>query len=259
VALLVVLLLALVGFALYAERDRFVPRAMTSPPAARSTTVVVQPGQSIADAITQASTGDEVVVEPGEYRERLVLKSGVRVVSRIPRAATLRLPAGASETDAAVTVGDARDAELTGFRILGDAATPLGIGVIVRDSDATLSDLEIAGARSAAVEFTAGRGASIVAAWLHDNPGVAIAVRGGASPRIAQNAFAANATSEHAAGTLLVEADAHPMIVGNTFAGVRPESVVVPPGSEFGHLARDNWFIPPPSPPPAHRPGRGRR
>jgi hypothetical protein len=259
IAALVVLLAAAVGFALYAERDRFVRPVITTPPGGGATALVVGPGASIADAIARANAGDEVVVEPGEYRERLHLKSGVRVVSRVPRGATLRLPAGASETDAAVAAADASGAELAGFRILGDAATPLGIGVLVGDSDTALSDLEVTGARAAAVEFTAGRGASIVAAWLHDNPGMAIAVRSGASPRIAHNAFAANATSEHAAGTLLVEAGAHPVITANTFAGVRPESVIVPAGDEFSHLARDNWFIPPAAPAPARHVGRGRR
>ena len=49
-----------------------------------------------------AAPGSTVVVEPGEYRERLTLKDDVRVVSRVPRGATLRLPGTAAESDAAV-------------------------------------------------------------------------------------------------------------------------------------------------------------
>jgi serine/threonine protein phosphatase PrpC len=258
IAALVVFALAAIGLAIYSQKDRLLQRAslvtnMTPDP------LVVRPGGSIADAIARATNGTQVIVEPGEYRERVPLKSGVRVVSRVPRGASLRLPAGASETDAAVVAANATGAEFSGFRILGDAATPLGIGVLVRNSDVTLSDLEITGARSAGVEYAGGQSGSIVGSRLHDNPGIAIAVRNGASPRIAHNAFSANATSERAAGTLLVEADAHPSITANTFVGLRPESVVVPPIADLAQLAKNNWFIAPSAPEPAARGRRGRR
>jgi hypothetical protein len=150
----------------------------------------------------------------------------------------------------------------SGFRVVGDAATPLGAGVVVRNSDVALSDIEITGARSAAIEYLGSGGGSVVGADLHDNPGVAIVVRSGASPRIAHNAFARNATSERAAGTLLVEADARPVLTANTFYGVRPESLITPPGFGRGALVRENWFIDttgerPAA--PASRSGRGRR
>jgi hypothetical protein len=92
-------------------------------------------------------------------------------VSRVPRGAALRLPGDASERDPAVVALDVTGAELSGFRIVGDAATPLGAGVVVRASTVTLSDLEISGAQSAAVEFAAGAGGTIVAGAFHDNPG----------------------------------------------------------------------------------------
>ncbi len=256
-AAIVVLIIAVGALALYAEKDRWLRRTSIGAVVALAPApLVVRPGESISDAIARSVPGDEVIVEAGEYRERLRLRSGVRVVSRVPRGAALRLPAGASETDAAVVATDADGAELSGFRILGDAATPLGIGVLVRNSDVTLSDLEIAGARGAAVEYAGGQGGSIVASRLHDNPGVAIAVRTNASPRIAHNAFFANATSEHAAGILLVEGDARPTIAANTFVGLRPEALVVPATGDLTHLARNNWFIP--SAPP-ETPGRGAR
>jgi serine/threonine protein phosphatase PrpC len=258
VAALLVLILALAGLGAYSQKDRLLRRASMAAAAVDPAPLVVRPGESIDDAIARAAAGSEVVVEPGEYRERLSLKSGVRVVSRVPRGAALRLPAGASETDAAVVADGASGAELSGFRILGDAATPLGIGVLVRNSSVTLSDLEIAGARGAAVEYATAQGGSIVAARLHDNPGVAIAVRDGASPRIAHNVFVANATSEHAAGTLLVEAHAHPVITANTFVGIHPESLGASSADDLARLTRENWFVLPAAPERAGRGGRRR-
>jgi hypothetical protein len=95
----------------------------------------VHPTESIAAAIERAGAGGQVIVEPGEYRERLRLKDGVRVVSRVPRGATIRLPAATSEAAAAVTAIDMTSGEFSGFRIVGDAATPLGTGLLVRSAN----------------------------------------------------------------------------------------------------------------------------
>ena len=52
---------------------------------------VVRPDESIAAALMRAQPGAEVVVEPGEYREQVTLSNNVRLVSRVPRGATIRL------------------------------------------------------------------------------------------------------------------------------------------------------------------------
>ncbi len=267
IAALVAALLIVIAWVLYAEWDRLglpplsnfiaLRRVVTVPLVSGRSTV--RPGESISDAIRRAAADTTVLVEPGEYRERLQLKSGVRVVSRVPRRAALRLPGDASETDPAVVAFDVTGAELTGFRIVGDAATPLGAGVIVRNSAVTLSDLEITGAHRVALEYIGSQGGSIVGGYIHDNPGAAIVVRNGASPRIAQNAFVRNATSERATGTLLVEPDAHPVITANTFFNLRPDSVIVPQTGEFNGVTRENWFIPAGPPASPRREGRGRR
>ena len=255
---LVTLLLVVAAAAVFVQRDRLA--ALLRPavtPAATSNPLTVQAGEPIATALRAAAAGTTILVEPGEYRERIELRAGVRLVSRVPRGAILRLPGGASESDPAVVAFEITGAELSGFRILGDAATPLGTGVVVRNSQVTLSDLEIAGATSAAIEFVGSQGGSMVAGYFHDNLGPAIAVRDGAAPRIAHNAFVRNATSERAAGTILVESSAHPAISSNTFFNLRPETVVVPAG--FPPVARENWFIPPAAPEAPRRDARGRR
>jgi serine/threonine protein phosphatase PrpC len=257
---LVTLLLVVSVWALYLQRDRIRPLVARFNRVSPPTPGVVQPGESIAAAVRRAAAGSDVIVEPGEYRERVELKSGVRVVSRTPRGAVLRLPAGASETDPAVVAFDVSGAGLSGFRILGDAATPLGSAIVVRNSSVTLSDLEIAGAGGTAVEYVGGDGGSLVGSDLRDNPGAAIAIRAGASPRISHNTFARNATSARAAATILLEPGAHPSITANTFVHLRPEASLTPLQSAIAAaLARDNWFIPAPAPGPGRGDGRGRR
>lgn len=267
---LVVLLLAVAATAAYVQRDRLpfgkLRRLWSLAGASSGTsiaapTIHIGPDQSIAAAVLSAAPGTEILAEPGEYREQIHLKAGVRLTSRVPRGATIRLPGGASETDAAVVAYEVSDTYFSGFRIEGDAATPLGAGIVIRNSTVTVSDVDISGARNAAVEYVGSGGGSLIAGDLHDNPGAAIVVRAGASPRIAHNTFARNAGSERAPASLLVEAAARPLITGNTFHGVSPDSIIVP-GAGRAAILRDNWFISPPverpTAPPA-RSGRGRR
>ena len=204
--------------------------------------VIVRPTESITEAVGRAQPGSQVVVEPGEYRERVVLKDGVRVISRVPRGATIRLPGAASEADPAVVAADVSNAEFAGFRIIGDAATPLGTGVLVKGAQVSIVDVEISGALTVAIDLDQMAGGGVAGSDIHDNPGPALAIRSGASPRIAHNVFARNGLSERARASLIIEAAAEPLFVGNVFQGVTPNVF-----QSLGHAARlnvmrENWF-----------------
>lgn len=207
-------------------------------------TIVVLPSESISAAIERAGTGADVIVEPGEYRERIRLKSGVRVRSRIPRAALIRLPGGASEAEAAIVAADIEGAELSGLRIVGDSATPLGVGLFVRNAAVVLSHLEISGAHLTAIEVAAGGSATILAAHVHDNPGAGLTVRAMASPRIAHSQFVHNGMAVRAAGAIVIDAGARPQLFGNVFHGILAESLTGLTPAERASVKSSNWFIP---------------
>jgi PPM family protein phosphatase len=259
---ILVLLAAVIGWSLYQRGDIRFPALTSAPAASVERTVVVPAGSSINDAIRTAAAGSRVIVEPGEYRERLQLKSGVGVFSRVPRGASIRLPEAASEGEAAVLAEDVSDAEVRGFRIVGDAATPLGTGVAIERSNVVLTDIEISGARVSAVVFGPGATGTLVGSDIHGNSGAAVTVRSGAEPRIAHNTFERNATSEKIAGVVLIEAGARPEIRRNVFIGVVREAVVGAPGARAGAIAAENWFLPsasaatPSSGPRSNRRGR---
>ena len=243
---LLALLTLVIGWALYSQAPFALAPAGSVPAEVAPAVIVVPPGASIASAIARAGAGTEILVEPGEYRERIVLKSGVRLRSRVSRGASIRLPGGASESDAAVVASDVSDAELAGFRIVGDAATPLGTGVSSANAMLTLTDVEISGATTAAVVFDVGAAGGLLASDLHDNPGAGVIVRSGASPRVSHNTFTANATSGRAAGPMLIESGGKPEIRGNTFVGVAPAAIIGLTGGEVAAFANGNWFIPVP-------------
>jgi serine/threonine protein phosphatase PrpC len=218
-----------------------VPAALQAPEATPGI-VVVRATESIANALSLATPGSQVIVEPGEYRERLVLKDGVRLVSRVPRGATIRLPGGASEGDPAVVADGISNAEFAGFRIVGDAATPLGTGVLVTGGSVSIVDVEITGAVTVAIDLSQTTGGGVIASDIHDNPGPALAIRSGASPRISHNVFARNGLSERVQASLVIETGAEPSIVGNVFQGVAPKVFQSLTDAARLSIMRENWF-----------------
>jgi serine/threonine protein phosphatase PrpC len=203
--------------------------------------VVVRSGESIASQIERASPGTTIVVEPGEYRERLTLRDNIRVVSRVPRGATIRLPGIAAEGDAAVIATGVVNAELAGVRIVGDAATPLGVGVLARNSSLRLVDIAVSGATSAALDL--GAAADLIGSEIHDNPGSAVIVRAGAFVRLTHNTFQKNAFSERVRASFVIERDGRPEFQRNVFYGISAEAIVGTDASLRVPLLQSNVFV----------------
>jgi PPM family protein phosphatase len=207
---------------------------------------------SISEALQRAAPGSAIVVGPGEYREQLFLAEGVRLVSRIPGAATIRLPATAPD-GAAVVASNLSAAEFVGFRIVGDAATPLGVGVFVDDAAVSIVDVEITGATRAGVEFGGTRSATLLGSRLHGNTGAALVINRAAAPRIAHNTFNPNRAAGQVGAILMVEEGAAPSLQDNVFMGVGAEALASMEKTTRLSLAASNWFIPP-APPARPRP-----
>jgi hypothetical protein len=92
---------------------------------------------------------------------------------------------------------------------------------------------------------------------IHDNPGLALAIRSGASPRISHNVFARNGLSERASASLIIEDGAEPSIAGNVFQGVTPKAFLSLAAAARLSIVRENWF--PDAPASAAPGGRPRR
>ncbi len=214
-------------------------------PSAQSTLRrTVAAGESINEALRDAAPGSEVVVEPGEYREQVSLVAGVRLVSRVPGGATIRLPAAVPDTaeEPAVLARNVSGAELVNFRISGDAATTLPVGILVQNSTVSILHVEISGATRAAVEFAGGGASTLMASDIRDNAGPALVVRDGAAPRVANNSFARNGRSDRVMAAVVVQRAA-PTFINNVFAGMSPAAFSGLDSSAVAALRRDNWFV----------------
>ncbi len=208
--------------------------------------IVVLSTQSIAAALHAAKRGTTIVVEPGEYRETLVLRSDVRLVSRIRHGAVVRLPGNASETDAAIVARDVTGAAVEGFRVIGDAATPLGTGVAVMNAQVSISGVVITGAARAAIHVDPGSDVSLLGNDIRDNPGAALAIQSGANATVSHNVFMRNG-SAGGGRVMIVEEPGGPRFVSNVFVGMSPHALAESPEARAA-LARANWFLDAPAP-----------
>jgi serine/threonine protein phosphatase PrpC len=223
-------------------RSAMIDQGTAAPSATSSGQVVVRAGESISDALRRATAGSEVVVEPGEYREAVSLPSHVRLVSRIPGAAIIRLPAHAGENDAAAIAVGVTGAALVGFRIVGDATTALGTGLLVQDSEVSIIDTDVSGATNVAIDISGASRVNVMASDIHNNPGAALAVRSGATARVTHNVFMKNASSPRTAAPIILEERTDLSFAGNIFHDVPPAAFRSLSEPARVAVSRDNWF-----------------
>ena len=141
------------------------------------------PARSIHRGGARRRAGTEVIVEPANIgsaccsRTAFALSAGYTVARRfrcrevrrrrIPRSSHRKSPT--------------RRCRDSGFSAMQRLRS--GMGVSIRNAEVALTNIEIAGARGAAIEYSGASGGSLLGADLHDNPGVALVIRGGAFPR----------------------------------------------------------------------------
>jgi hypothetical protein len=192
----------------------------------------VGPGQgTIAEAMAQARAHDRIVVRAGEYREQVVLKSGVTVVAEPPRGAILRAPV--SGTGPAVMAEKAQGARLSGFLIQADAQMPLTAGIVLTDSSVEIDDVEVSGAETGVV--IRGGGTSTLRGSLIRDCVVGVLATGPVQPWLSHNAIVKN----RKAGLVAAEG-ARPALSGNVFDRNKVE---LPPDVDMKPVREHNFFV----------------
>jgi hypothetical protein len=186
-----------------------------------------------------AQAGDVVVVGAGTYREAIVLKEGVSVRARERRAAVLQPPSGLNGPWTAVSAAFIGSGEISGFVIKGTDDVRLEYGVWVNDASVELDDLDIAGARAAAVQVTGRSTVRLRSSDIHDNPGAGVLIDGGAVPEILHNVITNNGRVRPPRPGIELRAGARATIAGNIVRG-NGQSVVGVASSELTRLNADN-------------------
>ncbi|HKI01395.1 MAG TPA: protein phosphatase 2C domain-containing protein [Thermoanaerobaculia bacterium] len=229
---------------------------------------------TIGEALGQARPGQTILVSPGEYREALQLRNGVKLVSVAPGAAVILPPPGSGVP--AVTAQGVQGARIEGFRIAGDPQSVLQVGLRLADSRVEVEGVEITGAATAGIEVAGADLSTVRYSYVHDNPGGGVLVEGSAAPRLLHNLIFRNGRAPGAPPRPGVEVrgGARPALIDNRIEGNAGGGVALSePGradevfawNSFGLAGRAEAVrLPAPAPalaPPAaaRQPGRSRR
>ncbi|MEW6208945.1 MAG: protein phosphatase 2C domain-containing protein [Acidobacteriota bacterium] len=144
---------------------------------------------TIGEAMEKARAGDTIEVAPGRYRERVILKDGVALISRKSREAVILSPGDEPRT--AVLIEGVKSGRLSGFSIEGNEGGVFSVGIRIANSDVEVTDTEVFGAMQAGVEIEGGS-VTVRACYLHDNPGAGVVIRGEGASLLAHNVIARN-------------------------------------------------------------------
>ncbi|HEV3196759.1 MAG TPA: protein phosphatase 2C domain-containing protein [Bryobacteraceae bacterium] len=187
---------------------------------------------SIAAALTEARSGDTVEVLIGEYREQLTLKSGVNLRSAVPREAILRAPPMGGGP--AIYGEGVKNVRVNDFLIQGDEKQPLTAGIVLKDSDVEVDDVEVSGAGTG-IEIRGGGKVSLTANAIHDCLREGVLIVGASTPWISHNSFQRNQGVAIAA-----REGARPSLVGNVFEKNKLE---LPPEISVDMVKSKNFLL----------------
>jgi len=195
---------------------------------------------SIAAALTAAQAGDVIEIDAGTYPESLVLRDGVSIRARRPRSVILQRPATVNGPWTAISASGIHSGAISGIVVKGTDNAPLDYGVWIAGGDLDLDDLEIVGARSAAVQISGQSTARLRASDVHDNSGAGVLVERDASPEILHNVIERNGRTSPARAGIELRDGAHAAIAGNIVRDNGQPGVTGLPSSEIAHVATTN-------------------
>jgi PPM family protein phosphatase len=199
--------------------------------------------ETIPEALAAASSGDTVLVDPGEYRGPLSLKNGITLQSSESRQAILLAPIDGSEP---VVRADAiQGARLIGFRIEAAAAgtpeqppaQPKAMpheGILLVDSQVELMDLQIEGA-AVGIEIRGAASPVLLGNAIQDCAGEGVLISGPSAPRLSHNSLLRNGRAGVAGHD-----GAHPVLVGNIF---EKNNVDLPQDVNMDAVREANFFL----------------
>jgi parallel beta-helix repeat protein len=182
--------------------------------------------------MAEARPDDTVDVLIGEYREQLTLKSGVNLRSHVPREAILRAPPMGGGP--AIYGESVKNIRIGGFVIQGDDKLPLTAGIVLKDSDVEVDDVEVSGAGTG-IEIRGSGNVSLTGNAIHDCLREGVLILGASSPWISHNSFQRNIVAGLAA-----REGARPSLVGNVF---EKNTLDLPPEISMDAVKSKNFLL----------------
>jgi serine/threonine protein phosphatase PrpC len=180
------------GLAIGAAAGWLIPPTLNGVNPTGPRTLLVGNG-GIEAALSQAHSGDTVVIPEGRYRERIRLRQGVMLRAQVFGTVTLTSPDGGP-----AVVADKLDAGgIDGIWIQGDLEAPLAIGIEITDSSPSVSNVKITGANTG-IDIRGSSSPVITSSQITNSLGAGVLVSPPATPRITDNLIAANGNGKPA-------------------------------------------------------------
>ena len=221
-------------------------RADTTETAAPPRTLVVDAAAAdgftrISDAIAAARSGDTVRVEPGVYREHVVVRDGVDVAARLPFTVTVRRPDGAAAGATGITAAAYVNTRIYGLRVESTADAPMDVGIRVLGQGIALGSVELDGPMSTGVEVAPGGAVTMDGSFLEVR-GTALAAGSGAHVVATRNVFLRAGPRQRTPPVVLADpADA--TLTRNVFAGFGTDIVKGVPAARLKEIAGANTIL----------------
>ena len=171
----------------------------------------------IQKALENAVPGDTIEVPAGDYLGPLELKNHVDVVGK---GAKVRVDPQASSDEGIAIVARGIDAgRVEGLHVVADPAHALKVGVWISGSSIEAINLDISGALEAGVRIDGTSQPTLLANFIHANPGTGLMIKGGSAPLLIANWIVENGKSSQALRPgIEADLEARPQLSNNVIA-----------------------------------------
>ncbi len=173
---------------------------------------------SVQEAIQSAGEGDHILLAPGHYTDRILLRNGTRIMGD---------PAGGSSLTGGVFADGIRGASIQNLTLRDDQ------GITIRNSEVEIERICVTGVKTAGVVFEGNSGGILLASRITGNAGPGVVVRDTASPLIENNFISGNQKGVEflSTGTL--------RLIGNGITGNGAEALWMPGAPDSAVLAQN--------------------
>lgn len=187
---------------------------------------------TITSALKEAKSGETILVEPGEYNEEIVLKSGVNLTSKESYGAVIKVPikntTNSKQLSIAFLGNEVKDIVLDGFKIKEDAEHPLLTGVrLNKAQNIQLQNINISDTNTEiSIEILDSQNITLVGNTINHNSGIGLMIKNSPSISLFHNEITENGYQRNEKPGIKIENSKNIKITGGLIGGNKaPEQI----------------------------------
>lgn len=194
----------------------------------------------ISEAMQAARPGDVVRLEPGVYREGVVVGEGISLVARVPGSVTIVRPEGATGAWVGVVALGNLGGRISGIKIESTSQLPIEWGMRISGQDRTVDLVELTGPMRAGIELLPAAAVTIQGSQLAIQ-GPALTIGNGAHAIVIGSVFLR--TGPPAGPPISIGTAAQATLKRNVFAGYGADIVKGVSVAERQQIVSGNYVI----------------